>query len=65
VVHFAQKIYPDRYQKEARNVTKAEKAKLAREKLASLRENQIACISVVTEAELRYGVAKSKNAAGL
>jgi len=46
-------------------VTKAEKAKLAREKLASLRENQIACISVVTEAELRYGVAKSKNAAGL
>jgi len=37
------------------------KSKLAREKLASLRENQIACISVITEAELRYGVAKSKN----
>ncbi len=41
------------------------KSKLAREKLASLCENQIACISVITEAELRYSVAKSKNAAGL
>jgi tRNA(fMet)-specific endonuclease VapC len=37
------------------------KSRLARTKLASLRENQIACISVITEAELRYGAAKSKN----
>ena len=41
------------------------KSKAAREKLAGLRENQVACISVITEAELRYGIAKSNRAASL
>jgi tRNA(fMet)-specific endonuclease VapC len=41
------------------------KSKVARAKLAGLRDSQVACISVITEAELRYGVAKSKNATSL
>lgn len=34
----------------------------ARSKLASLHGNDVACISVITEAELRFGVAKRPNA---
>ena len=34
----------------------------SRAKLAGLRNDQIACISAITEAELLYGVAKSPNA---
>ena len=35
------------------------KSRAARAKLRSLRENEVACISTVTEAELRYGLAKN------
>jgi tRNA(fMet)-specific endonuclease VapC len=38
------------------------KSPKARAKLAGLRFNQVACISTITEAELRYGLAKSPNA---
>jgi len=34
----------------------------ARERLASLNKHEIGCISIITEAELRYGVAKSRKA---
>ena len=34
----------------------------SRAKLAGLRNDQIACISAITEAELQYGAAKSPNA---
>jgi tRNA(fMet)-specific endonuclease VapC len=34
-------------------------------KLASLPANQIACISAITEAELRYGVARSQKSSSL
>ena len=34
----------------------------ARTKLARLRHDEIGCISIITEAELQYGLAKSPNA---
>ena len=34
----------------------------ARAKLAALRPEEVACILVITEAELQYGLAKSRNA---
>ena len=34
----------------------------SRAKLAGLQDDEIACISAITEAELQYGVAKSANA---
>ena len=37
------------------------KSALARAKLASLQNDEIACISIITEAELQYGLAKSSN----
>jgi tRNA(fMet)-specific endonuclease VapC len=37
----------------------------SRAKLAGLQDDEIACISAITEAELQYGVAKSANAATL
>lgn len=41
------------------------KSPAARVKLASLPHDQIPCISTITEAELRFGVAKIVNAHGL
>lgn len=41
------------------------KSPAARAKLAGLRFNEVACISTITEAELRYGLAKSPNAKSL
>jgi tRNA(fMet)-specific endonuclease VapC len=38
------------------------KSPVARAKLARLQHNEIACISIITEAELRYGLAKSPSA---
>ena len=36
-------------------------SRAARAKLAGLQSNEIGCISAITEAELRYGLAKSAN----
>ena len=41
------------------------KSPAARTKLAGLREGEIGCISIITEAELQYGLAKSLNAHSL
>ena len=41
------------------------KSPAARIKLAGLPQNDIACISTITEAEIRYGLAKAPNAAAL
>lgn len=41
------------------------KSPAARAKLAGLQSNQIACISAITEGELRYGLAKSPNGPAL
>lgn len=38
------------------------KSPAARAKLAGLQKDEIACISVITEAELRYGLAKTPDA---
>jgi tRNA(fMet)-specific endonuclease VapC len=38
------------------------RSRMARNKLASLKQSEAACISAVTEAELRYGIAKSSRA---
>ena len=35
------------------------KSRAARAKLKSLRDNEVACVSTVTEGELRYGLAKN------
>ena len=41
------------------------KSPVARAKLAGLQDGEIGCISVITEAELQYGLAKSPNAHAL
>ena len=41
------------------------KSQLARAKLAGLQREEIACISAITEAELQYGLAKSRNSEAL
>jgi tRNA(fMet)-specific endonuclease VapC len=41
------------------------KSPAARAKLASLQDDEIGCISIITEAELQYGLAKSPNATAL
>jgi tRNA(fMet)-specific endonuclease VapC len=41
------------------------KSPASRAKLANLQHGEIACISAITEAELQYGLAKSRNAAVL
>jgi tRNA(fMet)-specific endonuclease VapC len=35
---------------------------MARARLAGLRENEVGCISTITEGEIRYGLAKNPNA---
>jgi tRNA(fMet)-specific endonuclease VapC len=41
------------------------KSPAARAKLAGLQDSEIGCISIITEAELQYRLAKSPNAAAL
>lgn len=41
------------------------KSPIARAKLARLQSHEIACISIITEAEIRYGLARNPNAHAL